>query len=502
MTFAEVLTRKRQVIPRWHTYPLARWLGVNVSAEVENIQASPDEDYREKKQSWQNTPKLAHAADLVGSALMLNCFDDDVVKGAASYILKHKTKASNLLIDLAETYVHLSRKQDFPLPDLVLPEEIQKLHHVISRLRAKTRDYPRNPILWMDLGFYYSSIGQTHAAQHAVNVALGINKENRYLLRSGARFYMHIDDPDAALHYLRQSMAGKYDPWLVAAEIAISDTQDATSRRIKLARNMLESGDFANFHLSELASALGTIELKNGSRRKGKKLISLALESPTENTLAQVAFLQDIFGEPIGIVSKDLPAQSFEAQSRLKFQIEDFQGALEASKKWFAYQPFSSRPALFGSYVAAVALDDFNESIKIAKMGLVSSPQDFTLKNNLAFGLASLGKPEEAAHALVSVSELELTESEKSVLTATRATIAFREGKVEVGRELYKKAIEEFRKQKQLRAQVLAMYFRAREEMLVKSPAAKALEAEALASAEKQKVNELLARGHFKRTLQ
>ena len=114
---------------------------------------------------------------------------------------------------------------------------------------------------------------------------------------------------------------------------------------------MLESGDFHKFHLSELASALGTIELKNGSRKKGRKLLTLALESPTENTLAQVAFLQDSFGGPVAIVSKDLPAQSFEAQARLKFQIEDFQGAIDASKKWFAYQPFSARPALFGSYV-------------------------------------------------------------------------------------------------------------------------------------------------------
>ena len=69
MSLGEVFAKNRQVIPRWHTYPMARWLGVTFSPDAGSMKALPDEDYSERVRSWQHTGNLSHAADLVGNAL-------------------------------------------------------------------------------------------------------------------------------------------------------------------------------------------------------------------------------------------------------------------------------------------------------------------------------------------------------------------------------------------------------------------------------------------------
>jgi len=492
MTLGGIFDKYRQIIPRWHTYPIARWLGMIVSAETETEKSIPDGNYHERILDWQEGGTLLHAADLVGNALALNFLDDKEAIRAAEHILRNKRKATGPLIEIAETFLRLSKDETFPLPEVVIPEENEKFYRVISNLKARVREYPRNPILWMDLAFYYSAIGQTKEAGKAVAVSLSLNKENRYLLRSGSRFFMHLGSPDIALHFLRQSNIGRHDPWLIAAEIAISDTAESPSKRLKVARGMIERESFERFHLSEMAGALGTIELKNGSRKKGKKLFAIALEQPTENTLAQATFLQNELGEILPRTTPVKVAHTFEAATRMKFHDQDYRGALEEAKKWFAYQPFSSRPAVGGSYIASVALRQFDDAIKIAKMGLLSSPQDIMLRNNLAFALASVGKIEEAKKSLAHIIESVPTESENNTLTATRALINFREGNIEEGRGLYRIAVDYFRRHKDLRSEAIAKFFWAREESLVKSPTAGQLEDEALAVARKVNLAELL----------
>lgn len=491
MSLGEIFNKKRQVIPRWHTYPLARWFGVIVSAECATSHTLPGENYLERIRSWEKSGKFLHAADLVGNALVLNRFDDEKAIAAATFILENKQKATKLILEITENFLRVAAKGNPPLPDLVTPEEVRTFYGVIAHLKARVKEYPRNPILWMDLAFYYSAIGQTKAAEGAVKVALSLNNENRYLLRSGSRFFMHIGSPDTALDFLRKSDIGRHDPWLVAAEIAISDTLESPSKRMKVAKTMIEGGNISKFHLSELASALGTIELRNGSRKKGKRLFSIALEDPTENTLAQATSLQNMIGEFSKSINPEQLAHSFEAETRLKFYSQDFEAALEAAKKWFAYQPFSSRPALAGSYIASVALEQFEDAIKIARMGLISSPREFMLKNNLAFSLASLGKTDKAKEALVHVTESELTESERYTLDATRALIAFRSGNAEEGRNLYRSALSGFKKQRDLRSETIAKFFLAREEHIIDSPFAEAIKEDAITTAKSLNLNEL-----------
>jgi hypothetical protein len=53
---------------------------------------------------------------------------------------------------------------------------------------------------------------------------------HRFALRSAARFFLHVGKPDDAQTILRRSEATRRDPWLMAAEIAVSTVADRTPR--------------------------------------------------------------------------------------------------------------------------------------------------------------------------------------------------------------------------------------------------------------------------------
>ena len=139
-----------------------------------------------------------------------------------------------------------------------------------------------------------------------------------------------------------------------------------------------------------------------------------------------------------------------------------------------------------------MALGNFDESARIAKMGLLSSPRDFMLKNNLAFALASLDRVQDALETLGGINEGDLKDSEKATLIATRGTVAFREGNVESGRALYKSSIESFKKEKDLRSETLATFFWAREEERIKSPWCKGMKDQVTKIAKRLNIVELL----------
>ena len=113
MSLGEVFAKNRQVIPRWHTYPMARWLGVTFSPDAGSMKALPDEDYSERVRSWQHTGNLSHAADLVGNALVLNRFDDETAIEAAQFILKPPLEDVRKVIEFGVRPVAAARSRSW-----------------------------------------------------------------------------------------------------------------------------------------------------------------------------------------------------------------------------------------------------------------------------------------------------------------------------------------------------------------------------------------------------
>jgi hypothetical protein len=131
---------------------------------------------------------------------------------------------------------------------------------------------------------------------------------------------------------------------------------------------------------------------------------------------------------------------------------------------WFNDQPFSGRPALMAGYIYSSILDDFTTAEWITKQGQTANPDDPFFNVQLAYIYASTDRTVDARAELAKIRSSEFPHR-PIFLRANHGLIAYREGDVAKGRELYSDAVTMAREvaNKQLEAQ--ALIFWAREEI-------------------------------------
>ena len=285
----------------------------------------------------------------------------------------------------------------------------------------------------MDLALSYVAVGLHAKAARAVRVALDLAPASRFVLRAAARFFVHRDDFEQAHDVLRRAPSVFDDPWLLAGEIAVASTADRTSRLIKPGRAMLKSGDFSSNHLAELASAIATIDLAAGKSKSAKKFFERSLVDPTENSVAQGEWAsRRIGGIYVDEVNLGRPF-TFEARAH-KYESEGkWKNAIDESHSWLRDQPFSSRPALLGSYLASAIAEDYETAVIFAKAGLKANRNEFMLLNNLAFAEAQLNKVSDASKTLRAAENLRSDQTDETIFTATSGLVAYRAGDPERG---------------------------------------------------------------------
>lgn len=438
--------RRRQVVPRWWPLRIAASLGQLDAASAHRDPRSPDPASGEIEQlqhDWARDRNALHAAGLVDAALVLG--RPEIGSEAAEWLIANggvsaaSIRLAQHVLDPQSTepteHAHLLSKQD-------------RIRNV-ARLRHRLREIPRNPLLWVELAREYSSLGETSATTKALRTAIGLAPNSRFVLRSASRFFLHAHDPELAHVVLLKSPATKSDPWLMAAEIVAAQARQLDSRLVKKAAWCLQSGRYEPRHTSELASALGTLEFKAGARRKVRKLFSQALLNPTENSVAQAAWVgRHMTGFSVPGGSLNAP-RAFEARAWEAVLSDDFLDAVDNARDWLADEPFATRPALFGSWVASTALGDHAAAIEFVETARVANPDDPRLIAELLYNRASVGEVG-AAEDLLPVLERSIADcpaeplkGEWDVLVAAdRGLIAFRRGEHEVGRTWYAKALE------------------------------------------------------------
>ncbi len=431
--------KARQVIPRWRTLRETlrrRELDSVVPSRV--YQKDAPDFLAQKLIDWKQHQTVGHAADLVGAGVALGRKEE--ITGAAKFLLRDDVYALSWARELA---VHALDTPDngkivAPTPEVM---EESYLHGQVRHLRQLLHSEPRDPISWVELSRVYAILGLGEQAGRCMSIALQLATTNRFVLRSACRLFVHLGDPERAHGILAKSDRTPHDPWLLAAEIAVGSIAEKRPKLIKPARRMLSRGKFASSHISELASALATLELGSGSLRKSKKLFKLSLEEPTENSIAQAAWTswreRDIYFEDRSLARFN----AFEAQSWISFQKGDWGQSIAQCKLWQFDQPFSSWPSIFGSFIAAIVLEDYQMSEWFAEIGLRANPTDFMLLNNLAFARVNLGKMEGASEALTRAYRSQMSERENMAIQATRGFLEFQNGNLEVGRRLYLDAL-------------------------------------------------------------
>lgn len=385
------------------------------------------------------TSAFSVAADLVSAAFTLGRFG--IADDAANLVLQSRN-STNSARELASLY--LKGAPTFDPFDVSPKVDVSDLSVAVREAKRQLKVYPFNALLWANLARCYLTLGRPKKALRAIKVALGLAPHNRHILRVASRFFLHQQDPERAHAILVSAPQVKTDPWILSAEIATASAIDKKSKLVKSAKKMLESNRFPAFHVSELASAVGTVEANSGSMRAARQLIRASIESPTENACAQAGWMSVNVDGFEGIA--EIPTKSAEANAWISKESGEWSKAMSEAKVWMSDQPFSSRPAIFGSFLASTVFEDYELGAQIARDGLVSNPDDAILRNNLVFALVQSGKVEEARTAMAKIVQAELSELEEVIVLATQGLIAFRSGDAIMGTRNYMEAIQHARK--------------------------------------------------------
>ncbi len=308
--------RDRQVIPLWRTFTTTTRRGELTSVSARDEVRFSDDMVATLKQEWEANPILLVASDFVSVALTLGRFE--VARQAASEILSNPAAAPSAK-EVAELYLVKGKRPLVNEQTLSIVEGEQttvstnnasfqqQLQRGIAEVKRKLTTYPRDAMSWCNLALFYTSLGIHEKAERAMRAALALAPNNRFVLRSASRFYLHSGDRAKAHRLLADAGNVRADPWLLSAEIATAAAIGKTSRNIRTARKLLEAERQPPFHLSELASALGTLESCSGNQRAARPLIAYSLRDPAENSIAQAAWLHRNLGG-VGLESGTTPS--------------------------------------------------------------------------------------------------------------------------------------------------------------------------------------------------
>ena len=426
--------RPRRVIPRWRS----PWTGVD-RAETHPIDpaatithaSTATAEVDAATHAWKTLKNTRTAGDLLAAA------------STGGEVNPEATAAAEFLLaapDASRVSRRVSLRFLDGAPILAGDMAEQTIDDRIAELKAAVRRNPRNALAWAERARQYALKGQLEPAQQSMRCAVAVAPDHRLVLRSAARLLIHRKETDAAQRLLFSSARTVHDPWLLASEIAAATYGGRSSKLIATGRRMLESGRFPAEHLTELASAIATVDLEAGADRRARRLFEDSITAPNDNSLAQAEWaagrltLRGI-DEKLTTTPESYEALALAASSNGR--VED---ALNHGWGWLMDQPFSPAPAYFGSHTGAKAML-YEKGAQFARQGLIANPGAPMLVNNLAFCLARLGQPDEAQRMLTQLDRSRLIAHERAVILATEGLVAFRSGDPERGRRLYADAI-------------------------------------------------------------
>ncbi len=447
-SFAE--DQDRQIVPRWR--PIIRTQGRGELASLRAPTETAKADFTDLLNDWHESGGLTVAADLVSIAAWLNDFE--VARDSAELVLRDQRSPSPAR-EVARAY--LDRKAG-EINDRILlgePSDPLTTRQRIHTTRARLAEYPRNPLLWVDLALFYTILGRSEKAGDAMRVAFDLAPLNRHVLRSAVRMSVHQDEHSKAHQMLLRSPLLKHDPWIAAAEVAVATARGRRSENVSTFQRWIVDERFAPQHLTELASAISTVHAMQGDQKISRKLLRLSLEKPSENAVAQAAWLGRRWPE-INVLDH-APIVSFEANVWRTMMGKEFESSLSWSQRWLEDQAFSKRPATAGSFLAG-RLENFELAAEIARRGLVPNPNDGALLNNLAFALAEAGRIDEADATIRQIDQGKAEQGVTIWATATRGLVAFRKGLFAEGERLYREAIAEAERQRDERSIIARIY--------------------------------------------
>lgn len=476
----------RQLIPRWHTSRKLYRFNYPTKIRVHN-DTFFEEDYWFKKavELWKSEPNIPNAIDVFVRFIQAD------ERNHPLYLEIHR-----ILLDNYETLPN-------SVKHLVCPElrmldnfdsystDTGNVRLIIQKLKKVVNFNPRDSLSWMDLGFYYSVIGEMNKAMHCVDVAKNIDPNHAFIARSYARFLVHIGDPDQAAWYLKNRPNLNSNPLIMSAYTAISNAFEIRNPHIKNAVSLIDNWSGDNARVSELAACIGTIEFNSGSIKKAKKHIQLALADPSENVISHVHWLH----HKHNITFKNMPdpSASIEGGVNALYQKKKFNECRDKLVEMHQFQPYSAGPVVDAGYLSIAALDDPNFVIKLSENRIPHSHMRFGELNNLIVAKLLLKNTENLDVDLRLLARRVNLEDTHSIATFKATTgMAFMEsGMIYEGKKLYDESIEMLTRKGLNRSLCLAKHFYAKQIEKYDKEKAQQLKSEAMKLAKKYNVLEV-----------
>jgi hypothetical protein len=485
----------RRILPRWRASDNTS-LPVELSAlrPLKQVASSIKAQFRSEAADFSSSPSIGTAAELVSSAVLAG--DKEVLNRAARFILENEHNAPEALVTFVKSIIGAEKSDK---------KEKARTRPVV-KTRALLRTHSDNPLLWSDMARHYASLGDKNRAFRCIQTALQLAPNHRWVLRTASRFLVHQEDPRAAHKLLATHPRTAYDPWLIAAEIASAQVAKKGSKFWRQAKNMLKLNNLSPGHLSELAIAVGMMELESGERKRARKYVQIGLIVPTENSLAQVFWatenrhLSDGYQLDRLVESAD---DAYEAEFRLNMAQGNLLAALKSAETWSEDEPFAARPKFEVAYVASL-LDNHAVTIEMAnQVARLDRDHHPGLEMNCVFALISSGRYsiEKDTREIESLRSQIVRSIERDGETAYHAIANlalwnYRYGDQAEGKNLYQKAVMAAEKAQALEAAALAATFAAREAILANDNSSASIlqEAKVLARRSKNKASEFYIR--------
>ena len=263
------------------------------------------------------------------------------------------------------------------------------LNEKTKLIKKLLRFNPHSALDWIELARLYTINGQAstqndNKANRAIQTALQLAPNHRYVLRAACRFYIHFCEFDKASYILAKSTRTNLDPWLASSLISVSQISESSFGNVKKLRALSEDENWPLFSRSELLASLGTQDSNDGAHKKAKKKFIKVIESPTENALAQAQWMFKTKRLNIDI-SQPLNSNPLAHEARLSayYEKEKWEKMFDCAVSWHKDEEYSSRPIRFGSYVSVSILENYKEGLELLYKGHKSNPDEFNILNNM-----------------------------------------------------------------------------------------------------------------------
>jgi tetratricopeptide (TPR) repeat protein len=454
-----IIHKNRKLIPRWHTSENA-FLPQLSSIDFQCMKKTPCEGFQleESINRWKQNPNLTNAIDLFPRLKQTENSYESIGNEVEEFLRRRcgqlPPEVQRILDD---ELVHSNKIPQYSISQKNIYEKIRKLKVVAN-------SFPRNSLAWADLGFYYTVLGEDEKADRAMTISGAISPNSSLIARAYSRYLVHQGDYDGAFGVLKRTGKIKNNPFIASAAVSIFDAFEVGRVDLRAANNLIARYEQKPYLISELAAALGTIELKNGASKKGKRLLDLSLVAPSENVISQCNWLQHKFGIKLPTMNASL-IRSIESEVANSYLSRRYVECRERLLQLHAFQPFSDTVVSDIGYISIVALKDYNFVIDYSDNRIPKSHMSFGEINNLVVAKILNGDclSVEPDLAILIQKAKSSSDAQKGIFAGTLGLYCMRMGRYEDGCGLYERAISYFEKIKQPKAVALAQYFYSQE---------------------------------------